>query len=146
MKEAAVEGADLCLLLCNVDHFKRVNDAWGHLVGDHVLRWIANTLRLNLGPDVLAARYGGEEFALIMPATDLAEARLAANSAREGIRAKRLTRRSTGESIGNVTMSIGVGRYRPNEDPDDFIGRADACLYASKRLAPDRITSEAELT
>ncbi|MFZ2029004.1 MAG: GGDEF domain-containing protein [Vitreimonas sp.] len=137
---------DLCLLLCDIDHFKRFNDTWGHGVGDSVIRFIANTLKSHANGEYLAARYGGEEFALIMPRTNMHRAQAIAGALRQAIKAKRLTRKSTGESIGAVTVSIGIARRRISDSASALLGRADQCLYASKDGGRDRITIDSDLS
>ncbi len=144
LSEAEAEGSGLCLLMCDIDHFKRFNDAWGHLVGDQVIRFIAAVLRKCGEGDVLAARYGGEEFALIMPRTDLGHAQALGAAINQAVKSKRLSRRSTGETLGAVTISVGIAAYRRGESMSSLIGRADACLYGSKRGGRDRITTDAE--
>jgi diguanylate cyclase len=145
LQESTPNDGGFCLLMCDIDHFKRFNDTWGHLVGDQVIRFIANALRLHATGDLLAARYGGEEFAIIMPRTTLSQAQSIATAIREMVRSKKLTRKSTNESLGNVTLSIGLAQRRANESANDIIARADACLYASKRAGRDRITSDKEV-
>jgi diguanylate cyclase len=134
----------LCLLMCDIDHFKRFNDTWGHPVGDQVLRFIAAVLRQHAHGDILAARYGGEEFAVVFPRTRLAKALAVGEAIRQEIGSRRLTRRSTGQVIGAVTISIGIAHHRRHESVADLIARADACLYASKRAGRDRITTDAD--
>jgi diguanylate cyclase len=135
----------LCLLMCDIDHFKRFNDTWGHLVGDQVIKFIAHVLKVHARGDFLAARYGGEEFAIIMPRTNLSQARAVAAAVHGMVRSKKLTRRSTRESLGSVTLSIGLAEHRANERSEDIIARADACLYASKRAGRDRITADFDM-
>ena len=142
MREANEHGKAFCLLLCDIDHFKRFNDTWGHLIGDQVLRFVATVLKQHVTGDHLAARYGGEEFAIVMPRTTHAAALSLGDILRIGIRSKRLTRRSTGDEIGAVTASFGIAQYRRGESADDLIARADACLYASKTNGRDRVTSD----
>ena len=137
--------AGLCLMLCDIDHFKRVNDQWGHQVGDQVLRYVATILGAQADRDCLAARYGGEEFAVIMPGTDRITAEATAERIRLAVKAKRLSRRSTGEMLGSVTVSLGVAGYRPGEPAAALLARADACLYQSKRTGRDRCTMDAGL-
>jgi diguanylate cyclase len=134
---------DLCLLMCDIDHFKRFNDTWGHLVGDQVIRFISSVLSQHTPPEGTAARYGGEEFAIVLPGANLVAAMSVATAVHHAVRTRKLSRRSTGEVIGAVTISIGVAQHRPGESANDFIGRADACLYASKRAGRDRITGDA---
>jgi len=123
---------------------KRFNDTWGHLVGDQVIRFIAAVLRQHANGDLLAARYGGEEFAVILPRTQLGRARLLGTAIHQDVKSKRLSRRSTGESLGALTISIGIAEYRNGESMSSLISRADSCLYASKRGGRDRITTDAE--
>ena len=145
IQETTAGDGNLCLLMCDIDHFKRVNDSWGHLVGDQVIKFIAHTLRTHAAGDFLAARYGGEEFAIIMPRTELGQAQSIAAAIHGAVRSKRLTRRSTGESLGAITLSIGLAQRREFESVNDLIARADACLYASKRGGRDRITCDGEM-
>jgi diguanylate cyclase len=144
LDEARASGAPLCLIMCDIDHFKRFNDTWGHLVGDHVIRYIAGVLRLNAPSDALTARYGGEEFAVILPRMVLDRARIVAEQIHLAVRSKHLSRRSTGESIGAVTVSIGLAQWRANDSASELIDRADQRLYVSKRAGRDRITTDAE--
>jgi diguanylate cyclase len=95
--------------------------------------------------DFLATRYGGEEFALIMPRTKLAAAAEIAERIRTTIKAKTLSRKSTGEILGRVTISLGIARSSPDDDASTLIGRADACLYQSKRTGRDRVTADASV-
>jgi diguanylate cyclase len=143
--ESASENTGLCLLMFDIDHFKRVNDTWGHPIGDQVIRYIAAVLKLHAQGDTLAARYGGEEFALIAPRTTLETAQALANGISQTIKSKRLTRKSTGEIIGAITISVGIARYHASERPGDLISRADACLYAAKSAGRDCIISDAHL-
>ncbi len=142
--EPEASSAGLCLLMCDIDHFKRFNDTWGHPVGDQVLRFIAAVLRQHAHGDILAARYGGEEFAVVLPRTDMARASAIGEAIRKQVGSKRLTRRSTGEVIGAVTISAGIAQLRCGESVADLIARADVCLYASKRAGRDRITTDTD--
>jgi diguanylate cyclase len=101
-------GGALALLLCDIDHFKRVNDTWGHVVGDQVIRCVASVVQALAPAEALAARYGGEEFALIVPEAALPVARAIGEAMRSGAAAKQLSRRATGEKLGVRTISIGV--------------------------------------
>ena len=142
-RHAAEESGGLCLLMCDIDHFKRFNDTWGHLVGDQVIRFISSVLRQHTPPLGTAARYGGEEFAIVLPGGGLMAAAEIAAAINHSVRTKQLSRRSTGEVIGAVTISIGVAQHRSGESASDLLGRADACLYASKRAGRDRFTTDA---
>jgi diguanylate cyclase len=145
LAQAEADGVPLCLVMCDIDHFKHFNDTWGHIVGDQVIRFIASALRHFAQGDLLAARYGGEEFAIILPRCSLVQAHAIASDIYSSVRSKRLTRRSTGDVLGAVTISIGIAEQRSGDLPTDLIARADACLYASKRNGRDRITTESDL-
>jgi diguanylate cyclase len=143
--EAAEHGTPLCLMLLDIDHFKRFNDTWGHQTGDQVLRLVAMTLKSNIKGKDMAARYGGEEFAAILPETDLEGAIIAADNMRKAIQAKELLKRSTNEKLGRITASLGVAMYKPGDTPGSLIERADRCLYAAKHAGRNRVLSENEL-
>lgn len=144
LRQADETQTPLCLLMCDIDHFKRFNDTWGHVVGDQVIRYTASILRQNAPGDALAARYGGEEFAVIFPRTSRDRARAVAEQIHSQVRAKCLSRRSTGEVMGAVTVSGGLAEWRVGDTASGLIERADRCLYFSKRNGRDRITTDAE--
>ena len=137
-------GEALCLLMIDIDHFKRFNDRFGHLLGDEVLKTVARTL-INVlkGRDVVA-RFGGEEFVVVLPETPLEGAMKVADSIRNAIASKELKRKDTGETFGSITVSIGAARFRPASDTLPLlIKRADDALYVSKKNGRNRVTSEA---
>jgi diguanylate cyclase len=138
-------GTSFCLMLLDIDHFKRFNDTWGHQTGDQVLRLVAMTLKSNIKGKDMAARYGGEEFAAILPETDLEGALIVADNIRKAVQAKELLKRSTNEKLGRITASFGVAIYRPGDTPSTLIERADRCLYAAKHAGRNRVLSETEL-
>ena len=142
MTAARVEGQPLCLVMCDIDHFKRFNDTFGHQTGDQVLKLVSSALKKNTKGQDLPARYGGEEFVIILPNTDIDAAVTVSDHIREAIQAKELVKRSTGENLGNVTMSFGVAILNEDDTPHSIVERADACLYASKRGGRNRVTSE----
>ncbi len=143
--EADEQGTPLCLMLLDIDHFKRFNDTWGHQTGDQVLRLVAMTLKSNIKGKDMAARYGGEEFAAILPETDLEGAMIVADNIRKAVQAKELLKRSTNEKLGRITASFGVAAYRAGDTPSSLIERADRCLYAAKHAGRNRVLSETEL-
>ncbi len=142
--ESRAQASEMCLLMCDIDHFKRFNDTWGHHTGDQILRFLATTLRSVARPDHLPARFGGEEFALVMPRTNLHTAIQIAESLRTSIQNKRLRRRSTNEDLGQVTVSIGIAILQPSDSQQTLLARADGCLYASKRNGRNQITTDSE--
>jgi diguanylate cyclase len=137
-EETDAETPQLCLVMMDIDHFKQVNDNFGHVFGDHVLVAIAAALKATVKGRDAAARYGGEEFALLLPNTPIKGAQVVAEQVREAIGHKRVRR---GDKIlANITVSVGVAAYRSDESIASFIERADAALYASKREGRNRVT------
>jgi diguanylate cyclase len=116
------------VLLMDIDFFKKVNDTHGHSVGDSVLQQLAQILKTTLRESDFAARYGGEEFLLLLPNTELFEARLVAEKIRHTIEA------TPHPVAGKITVSIGVAIATPDE-PDEYISvkEADNNLYAAKK-------------
>jgi diguanylate cyclase len=141
-REAAhSSGNPLSLVMIDIDHFKRLNDTYGHPVGDQVLRLVAAIMMENLKGRDLAARYGGEEFALILPDTSLAGAAVVAEQIRRTVAAKTIVNRSSGEVLGVVTLSAGVAQYSGQEALAELISRADQALYQAKRQGRNRIVT-----
>lgn len=133
-----IPGTSAVVAVCDVDHFKRVNDEFGHAVGDRVLKSIGHTLATECEGH-LVARLGGEEFAILFVGVELDEARTLVERARSAIGARRLRLRSTDAFIGAVTISAGVARVFAAERQEAGIGRADAALYAAKRGGRNRV-------
>jgi diguanylate cyclase len=132
--------------MIDIDKFKNFNDTYGHLIGDLILKLLANMLTDTIKGRDTASRYGGEEFAVILPETSLQNAVKVAETIRRRTKEKELKNRSTGEIMGRVTVSIGVGCYLLGEDLSDFIARADAALYAAKHAGRDRVLTERQIT
>ena len=141
--QAMERGLALSLLMIDIDHFKRFNDDYGHGVGDQVLRLIAASLRDRLRENDLAARYGGEELVGVLPGANLAVSKAVGERIRRAIAECRLTRRSTGEVLPRVTVSIGIAQFRLGESATQFIERCDKALYLAKRAGRNRVISEA---
>ena len=142
--EATGQNDPLSLLLTDIDHFKSFNDTYGHLTGDQVLRLVAMSVKHNVKGKDTAARYGGEEFAVVLPNTNLRAAMTVADHIRCAVMSKELMKRSTGEHLGHVTISIGVATLQSGDTAQMLIERADACLYAAKRAGRNRVMSTAE--
>jgi len=147
MIEMAVQNAlannePLSLLMFDIDHFKSFNDSYGHLTGDQVLRLVGMSLKQTIKGQDITARYGGEEFAVVLPNTALRQALTVADHIRRAVMAKELKKKSTGEILGRVTISIGVSMLKPGDDTDALIERADGCLYAAKRNGRNRVICE----
>ncbi|MFQ5626400.1 MAG: GGDEF domain-containing protein, partial [Methyloligellaceae bacterium] len=146
MSEAKESGDPLCLLMIDIDHFKAFNDIHGHQTGDKVLRLVGQILKTNVKGRDCAARFGGEEFAILLPKTTLAAAVTLSEQIRAAIKSKELVKKSTNESLGHVTFSIGVSAYRSGESVQEFIERADVCLYAAKGAGRDNVKAETDLS
>jgi diguanylate cyclase (GGDEF)-like protein len=143
-------GADLCavagrygralsVLLIDVDHFKQVNDRFGHAAGDDVLRYLAAVLPLELRATDLFARLGGEEFAVLLPETELAEALLAAERVRGRIERAAIATDHAGEPL-RVTVSIGVAAFcGRGASLEQLLNEADQLLYQAKREGRNRV-------
>jgi len=143
--QAALGSAEpLSLLMFDIDHFKSFNDSYGHLTGDQVLRLVAMSLKQTIKGQDVTARYGGEEFAVVLPNTALRQALTVADHIRRAVMAKELKKKSTGEILGRVTISVGVSMLKPGDDTDSLIERADACLYAAKRNGRNRVIFEVD--
>ena len=140
---AAMEsGEPLSLLMMDIDHFKQFNDRFGHGVGDQVLRLMANVLRDRLRENDLPARYGGEELIAVLPGAALAVCEAAAERIRRSVSECRITRRSTGEQLPTITVSVGVAEFRPGESMTELIERCDGALYLAKRTGRNRVVTE----
>ena len=142
VEQALLNGEPLSLLMFDIDHFKSFNDSYGHLTGDQVLRLVALSLKQTIKGQDITARYGGEEFAVVLPSTGLRQALTVADHIRRAVMAKELKKKSTGEILGRVTISVGVSILKSTDDTDSLIERADACLYAAKRNGRNRVISE----
>jgi len=141
---SAASGEPLALLLADIDHFKLFNDTYGHLTGDQVLRLVAMALKQNVKGQDIAARYGGEEFAIILPNTTLRSALTVADHVRRAVMTKELMKRSTGEHLGRITVSVGVAILHKDEAAPSLIERADNALYAAKRYGRNRVMCETD--
>jgi diguanylate cyclase (GGDEF)-like protein len=133
----------VCLML-DVDHFKRINDSWGHAAGDSVLQELALRIDTQVRASDVAARYGGEEFVVLLPDTDNASGSLLAERMRQSISAAPF--RIPGDETVAVTVSIGIAGIRPGPKVDDLktlgdslIARADVALYRAKSAGRDQI-------
>ncbi len=144
LEKALSEGKPFSLLVTDIDHFKLFNDKYGHLTGDQVLRLVATAVKQNVKGQDIAARYGGEEFAIILPGTTLRPAVTVADHIRRAVMGKELVKRSTGENLGRVTISIGVATFHSNDNAATIIERADMCLYAAKRAGRNRVVCETD--
>lgn len=131
-------GAPVTIALCDVDHFKRVNDDFGHTVGDRVLKAIGQTLAEACDCH-LVARYGGEEFALLFDSGDCAAVVDILSNGLRAVAARRFRTRDTNELVGSVTVSAGLASGLGGASKESLIVRADAALYRAKAEGRDRV-------
>ena len=141
--ETRAAGSTLALAMVDIDHFKRVNDRFGHALGDDVLRFVARHLA-----DRLAAvggtvgRFGGEEFIAMLPGHDVMRATMIVDTARSQLAGQIIRNAADGSSLGRVSFSAGVAGDRPGDDCDTLIDRADRSLYNAKRMGRDRVVPD----
>lgn len=129
-------GGQLLLAVLDVDHFKRINDSFGHLAGDRVLKIIANELRKRLRKTDFIARFGGEEFALLLPETPMDAGLRLLDSLREGIQACPF--HFKGARL-EVTLSAGLANFAEKDVAEDVFERADQALYRAKGAGRNRV-------
>ncbi len=144
-REAGERSEHLCLLMLDIDFFKRFNDTYGHQLGDQVLKLVARTIQGCVRPEDTVARYGGEEFAAILPRTPMRAAATVAERIRSTVAGKRITNRRSGSELGRITLSIGLAEYALGESVTDMIQRADKSLYTAKRLGRNQVVCQSEL-
>jgi diguanylate cyclase len=131
-KDASRHGGALSLLFVDVDHFKRVNDQFGHLIGDEVLKFVAAKIRDTVRQTDFVGRYGGEEFAVIMPRASLDTAQIVAERIRSRFAQSQLKATGTSQHLGVITVSVGVAQYHRGEAAEELVDRADKALYLAK--------------
>ncbi|MCW6537100.1 diguanylate cyclase [Sphingomonas lycopersici] len=135
---ALVPGTAVVVAVCDIDYFKRINDRFGHAVGDRVLKAISQTLVAECEGH-LVARVGGEEFAILFVGIALEEACAIVERARAAIAARRLRLRATDAFIGAITISAGLTCATGAEQQEEALARADAALYAAKHAGRNRV-------
>jgi diguanylate cyclase (GGDEF)-like protein len=125
---AVQQGIPLCVCLLDIDHFKQVNDRWGHLAGDKVLQQVASGIQAHLRGDHAVGRFGGDEFLVLLPHTPLQEALRSAQRLCSMIAAME----DLPLGLDRITVSVGIAQYMPDETPTACLQRADRALYRVK--------------
>ncbi len=131
----------VCLILVDIDHFKKINDRFGHLVGDEILKLVGNTLAKNVKGRDFIARFGGEEFAIILPETSLGNAIILASQLRQHLESQKWVLSKRNEVVGTVTASFGISQLRSGESKESFLEHADKKLYDAKNSGRNRVVS-----
>lgn len=150
MLDGAIAGTreqrgEASLVVIDIDRFKRFNDTYGHLTGDAVLRLVAAVMREQVKCGATLARFGGEEFGIILPGVGTEAAREIAERVRTSTMVRELVKRSTGETLGKVTISLGVATSRPGDTAVSLLERADQCMFLAKRAGRNRTIDDAVL-
>lgn len=127
------------LVMVDVDHFKKFNDTYGHLMGDKVLQYVGKLLRDMCPEPMLPVRFGGEEFAVLLPGATAQDAAELSNTIREKIQAIRIKQKKSGEVISSITASFGVSSSRPEDSINTLIERADQALYGAKQNGRNQV-------
>ena len=129
----------LSIAVLDIDHFKALNDGYGHQVGDDVLRIVTSTLRAASRGSDIVGRHGGDEFVVVMPATGLAVATEVAEHLRKAVAEADIAAAVGPGVLGGVTISIGVAEFRHGDSRQSFVERADRCLYRAKNAGRNRV-------
>jgi diguanylate cyclase (GGDEF)-like protein len=149
LDRARRDGHHVACLMLDVDHFKRINDTWGHAAGDAVLQELANRIDTQVRASDIAARYGGEEFVVLLPDTDNSSGVLLAERIRKAVSASDYEV-PNGETV-SITASIGIAGVTPDADAEDLktlgdslIARADVALYRAKSSGRDQVAVDGD--
>ncbi len=134
------------VLMLDIDHFKRFNDQYGHIIGDEVIRRVGMTMKELLRENDFPARFGGEEFTVVLPATGIEEAVDIARLIHQAVAKLTLVRRSTKERLPGITVSVGAAMLRRGDDCETLLERADQALYLAKEGGRNRIVTEAAIS
>ncbi len=138
-EKARAAGEPLAVAMVDIDHFKRVNDRFGHALGDEVLRFVAGHLADRLPHGTTVGRMGGEEFIAMLPGSDAALGAAAIDRTRAELAGQIIRNAADGTSLGRVTFSAGIAADQPSDTVDSLIARADRALYTAKRMGRDRV-------
>ena len=142
LADAQARGVPMSLVMGDIDNFKKINDLFGHQIGDEILKMFARVLTDNVHSRDTVARYGGEEFAIILPETRLESAKQLTERMRSQVEGMELAVSESGQEIGKITASFGIAELGPTDDADALIQRADAKLYEAKCAGRNRVAAD----
>jgi diguanylate cyclase len=131
-----------CLAILDIDNFKRINDSFGHVTGDKVIKFVASILNKHTEEQHQVARYGGEEMAVIMPETALPEAYKLIEQIRRDLESARIKHKTNKDTIGQVTVSAGIASLQVGDDSNSLLSRADNALYRAKESGRNKVITE----
>jgi len=142
LADARQQGTTLSLVLADIDNFKKVNDLFGHTIGDEILKMFARVLQDNVCARDTVYRYGGEEFAVILPETEVENARRITERMRTQLEGMQLAVNDSGQEIGRITASFGIAELSLGDNADTLVQRADAKLYQAKCAGRNRVADD----
>ncbi len=136
----ATQQQPIAAIMLDIDHFKRVNDSYGHLFGDKVIRVLADLIKTHVGNNGIAARLGGEEFGILLPNAGVESALSLAETIRQSMENGKISSKQKNEDFTNVTVSLGVAIRQASENYTRLLDRADQALYQSKQSGRNRVS------
>jgi diguanylate cyclase len=142
LADARQQGTTLSLVLADIDNFKKVNDLFGHTIGDEILKMFARVLQDNVCARDTVSRYGGEEFAVILPETEVENARRITERMRTQLEGMQLAVNDSGQEIGRITASFGIAELSLGDNAETLVQRADAKLYQAKCAGRNRVADD----
>lgn len=144
MAQATAEDTPLSVAFCDIDHFKTINDNFGHDTGDRILKMVADALSQGVGEDAFVGRFGGEEFLILFDGIMARRAAMRVDEIRDELSGRHLVSKTSGEPLGTVTFSAGIAQLLPGEDGGEMLRRADEALYIAKNGGRNRVVIHGE--
>ena len=144
MAQATAEDTPLSVAFCDIDHFKAINDNFGHDTGDRILKMVADALTQGAGEDAFVGRFGGEEFLILFDGIMARRAAMRVDEIRDELSGRHLVSKTSGEPLGTVTFSAGIAQFVPGEDAGGMLRRADEALYNAKNGGRNRVVIHGE--
>lgn len=140
LEKMSKKESPMSIIMMDIDHFKTVNDQHGHLIGDNVIKVVSKVIQANIKGKDVACRYGGDEFILALPDTPAKGAYVVAEKLRENLRNTNWKVKGTGQSLGQISLSLGIAVYKAGQNLEAVIQQADGALYRSKHSGRNRTT------